>query len=279
MNDLHPDAPTDEEAGEETGGDAGEETGEETGPFDVEGREDIDPTSARPLAMAVDGFLSYEVSDWSGESRTLLDSLLSSNGIKHFWQGTNLSVESDREADVDAIIDEVLVSATVALDTDRDKVVYEVGEWSAAMQQSLADSLAIAEVAYEWDEAGDLVIYAEDEDVVETILEAMPDDESETEAIDDGVEVQAVLGRLWQSAVHLARDPSDTASVVSVADNAEIVEHIGLPFGFEPPVWRHLVELAVTLRDGLTASGDDVWEDDAVVEAATALKDAVRPFV
>ena len=276
MNELHPEARDDEKPHEES--DEESDT-DETGPFDVEGREDIDPTSSRPVAMAGEGFLSYEVSDWSGESRSLLDSLLSSAGIKHFWQGTNLSVDAEREDEVDTIIDEVLVSATVALDTDREKVVYEVGDWSAALQQSLADSLVVAEIAYEWDEAGDLVVYANDEDAVETILDAMPDPDEQDTSADDGVEVQAVLGRLWQASVHLARDPSDTTSVVAVADNAEIIEHIGLPFGFEPPVWRHLVELATTLSDGLSATGDEAWEDDQVVEAATAVKDAVRPFV
>ena len=103
------------------------------------------------------GLRTYEVSDWSGESRSLLDVLLSSAGVRHFWQGTALSVALESEVETDAIIEEVLATATVALDADRDKAVYEVGEWSSAMQSSLATSLLVAEIPYEWDEQGDLV--------------------------------------------------------------------------------------------------------------------------
>ena len=251
----------------------------EDGPFQLAGAEDIDPTSARPVAMSGEGFLTYEVSEWSGESRSLLDSMLTSAGIQHFWQGTALSVEEQAEERVDRIIDEVLASATPSLDDDRDKCVYEVAEWSAAMQQSLAESLAVAEIAYEWDERGDLVVYAEDEDAVDTIIDAMPDPEDAERQAGAEVDVQAALSELWTAAGQLAKNPANPSAIVTTAELADTLEHAPLPFGFEPAVWRSIVEQAGGLRDGLTAVDDGAWEDDEIIEAAGTLRDVIRPFV
>lgn len=223
--------------------------------------------------------LTYEASEWSGQSRALLGSLLTSNGIGHLWQGTTLVVERSDEAAVDALIDEVHASATPALDTDAAKVVYEVGEWSAAMQTSLADTLAVADIPYEWDERGDLVVYESDEERVEAILDDMPDPDDEDRVADDGLQVQAVLGALWQATGRLAKDPADSAAVVAVAENADHLEHMALPFGFEGTSWRSIVERACTLRDLLDAEAEDEVDDEELVERSTELRNQLRPLV
>jgi hypothetical protein len=248
------------------------------GPFDLEGTEDLDPTSSRPVPLSDDGLLTYEVSEWSGESRSLLDAMLSSAGVRHFWQGTALSVDLEHEEEVDRIIDEVMASATAALDADRAKCVYEVGEWSAAMQQSLADSLVVAEIPYEWDQHGDLVVYADDEDAVDTILESMPDP-ADTERSAGEFDVQGGLSSLWTAAVQLAKNANIASATITVADLADELEHTPLPFGFEAPIWRSIVEQATALRDGLTGYEEEHWDDDRVSEAAAALRDHIRPFV
>ena len=233
-----------------------------------------------PTADA-DGLLSYEVSDWSGESRGLLDSMLTSAEIRHFWQGTTLSVAEESEAETDAIIEEVLATATVALADDRDKAVYEVGEWSTAMQTSLAESLQVAQVSYEWDERGDLVVYADDEDAVDVILEAMPDPDDSDLAPGAEVDVQAVLTAAWRASALLVKDPVHSEAVVAMAEAADTLEHVKLPFGFEAPVWRNIVELACGLRDGLTGvvADEGAWTDDEVTDAAAQVRDAIRPYV
>jgi len=248
------------------------------GPFELGGTEDLDPTSSRPVPLHDEGLLTYEVSEWSGESRSLLDAMLTSADIRHFWQGTALSVDEDREDEVDRIIDEVLASATAALDPARAKCVYEVGEWSAAMQQSLADSLAVAEIPYEWDQQGDLLVYAEDEEVVDAILDSMPDPE-DAERLAGEFDVQGGLSSLWTATTQLAKNANTASATITVTDLADQLEHTPLPFGFEPPVWRAIVEQATALRDGLTALDDDRWDDDRVSEAAAALRDRIRPFV
>ena len=224
--------------------------------------------------------LSYECSEWSGESRSLLDSMLTTNGIRHSWQGTTLGVAQASEALVDALIDEVLATATPSLDDGRARVVYEVGTWSAALQTSLADSLIVADIPYEWDERGDLVVYEDDEDRVEEILDSMPDPEDEELSSADGVAVQDLLSKLWTAAGHLAKRPSDADAVVDAAETSAALERLALPFGFEPAAWRKLVGLGVTLREQLTEEDpDEQVSDETLVETATTLRDLLRTYV
>src|SRR5664279_6039887 len=58
-----------------------------------------------------DDHLTYDCSDWAGESRALLDAMLSSADIRHTWLGTVLEVPTDEEDRVDAVIDEVMNAA------------------------------------------------------------------------------------------------------------------------------------------------------------------------
>lgn len=227
-----------------------------------------------------DDGLTYDCTEWSGESRALLDELLSSAGVRHAWQGTVLGVSPEDEAQVDALIDEVIASASAALDPERDKVVYEVAAWSAAMQSSVAESLTVADIPYEWDDAGDLVVYADDEDRVEEIFEQLPDPDDPELASDESVNVQDLLSALFVSAGDLARKPRDAAAVVGVADVAEQLEHLSLPFGFEPAVWKNLVGLATNLRDALVAEeGESALEDDELRTLAAELRDTLRRYV
>jgi hypothetical protein len=230
--------------------------------------------------VLVDDQLTYDCTAWAGESRTLLDAMLGSAGVVHTWQGTVLGVPVDEEARVDAIIEEVMAAATLALDPTRDKVAYEVGTWSAALQSTLAEALTVAGVPYEWDVNGDLVIYADDEERAEEIFDGLPDPDDPELSSDDGVAVQDLLSTLFVAAGHLARRPTDADSVVHVVDTTDQLERLSLPFGFESAVWRNLVALAAGLRDALTEDDEDAQLDDAELrERASAVRDTLRQYV
>lgn len=223
--------------------------------------------------------LSYDVAEWSRESRALLDSLLGSSDITHGWQGTTLLVRSDDAVEVDALIDEAQASAARSLDIDQERVVYAVGGWSARTQTTLAQSLAEADIAYQWDENGDLVIYAADEDAVEEIFDGI-DTEDEDEGSDDGIVVTETLSRLWEAAGALAHKPKNADAIVAVADTSVEMEALALPFGFEPNVWHTLVDSAVAMRMALENDDpDSQWSDDDLKEGATELRDLLRPYV
>ena len=231
-------------------------------------------------ATEFDDHVDYEIADWSGQSRALLDSMLTTEGIEHIWQGTTLSVRVDDESATDALIDVVTQTASQGLDPDRARVVYEVGAWSAAMQTSLAEALGIAEVSFEWDENGDLVVYEDDEEAVEEILDAMPDPDDPDVLDTDGVDVQDVLSRLWEAAGTLAKRPTDSEAVLVAIDCGDRIERIALPFGFESAVWRDIVAKTLALRAALDSDNeDDQLSDDELQAGCADLHRQLRTYI
>jgi hypothetical protein len=219
--------------------------------------------------------LAYDCASWAGETRSLLRSLLVSNGIRHAWQGTTLHVREEDEAEVDALVDEVAGSALPALDPDAPKVIYEVAEWPVSLLTQLAEALTQSDVAYEWDERGDLVVLEADEERVGVLLDDLPEaDESEI-ASDDGVAVHELLDAVFLSSGRLARNGSDASGTVALVEAAAVIEQVAVPFGFEPAQWRHLVGLVQQLRDSL--EGED--SDAEVASTAATVRDLVRRYI
>lgn len=241
------------------------------------------------------GQLAYDCAAWAGESRGLLASLLNTADIAHAWQGTTLTVRDEDEEAVDGLIDEVLAAARPALDPDAPKLVYEVGEWPVSLQTELADALTAADVPYEWDERGDLVVREQDEDAVAAVLDELPEPDDDEISADDGVAVHELFDSLFMAADRLARHPADASATVSVVDDAEVISRVALPFGFESAQWRRLVAEVAALRAAVSGEpvpslGDDDAADpdqDAGVEAddetirslAAALRDHLRQYV
>ena len=92
------------------------------------------------------------------------------------------------------------------------KAVYEVSGWSAALQTELVEALSDAAVPFEWNVDGDLVVHASDEDQVDQLLDALPDDPEG--GADDGLVLHEVLDRLFVAADRLGRKPFMLAGVV-----------------------------------------------------------------
>lgn len=240
----------------------------------------VDAEMVEVDATEFDDHVDYEIAEWSGQSRALLDSMLETEGIDHIWQGTTLSVRVADEAATDSLIEIVTQTASQGLDPDRARVVYEVGTWSAAMQTSLAEALGIAEVAFEWDENGDLVIYEDDEEEVEGILDAMPDPDDPDAVDTDGVDVQDVLSKLWGAVGTLAKRPTDSDAVLEAIDAANQIEHIGLPFGFESAIWRDIVGKTLALRAALDSDNeDDQLSDDELQDGCADLHRQLRAYI
>ncbi|MFZ4516863.1 MAG: hypothetical protein ACOYOP_00620 [Microthrixaceae bacterium] len=252
---------------------------------DDEGTDRADPADVGEWEEVVgpdDDEVTYDCTTWAGESRAMLAALLDSRGIDHVWQGTEVSVHEDDEEAVDALIEDVLASARPALDPTADKVVFEVGTWPAALQTSLADALTVAELPYEWDEQGDLVVYAEHEEEVEAIVEQLPDPDDAELSADDGLAVHELLDRLFVAADRLVRRPDDAAGVVGLVNATGELERTSLPFGFEPPQWRRLVGAAVRVRDALEATDPEdpaALDDAALAEAADDVRALLRQYV
>lgn len=227
-----------------------------------------------------DGQLAYECASWAAESRGLLESLLNSRDIPHAWQGTTVTVREEDEDAVDDLIDDVLASARPALDPKAPKLVYEVGVWPVALQTELVDQLTAADVPYEWDEQGDLVVRESDEAEVEAVLELLPDPDAGGLSSDDGVAVHEVLDELFMSSDRLAKHATDASATVAVVEVTARLEQMALPFGFEPAQWRRLVTTAQHVRDAIEPPEDAEPVTDAEIsERAVAARDAVRQYI
>lgn len=253
---------------------------EEAGDTDATGT-DVTESDASPeesdagLAMiAEDGHAVYDLSEWSSQSRRLLATLLGSTSVVHSWLGTVLEVPAAELERTEELIAEVRATEEVGLDPEAPKLVYEVGGWSPALQSMLADALGDADIAYEWDASGDLVVYEEDEAAVEAIFDGLPDDD---ESADDGIAAQDLLTALFVAVSDLARRPRDAGAVVGAAAATERLSGLGVPFGFDRRTWEALVGAAESLRSLLDS--DRSVSDDEVAEAAAALRDRVRQYV
>src|SRR4051794_7658676 len=60
--------------------------------------------------------IAYELSEWSPESRTLLDQLLVGDSVPHVWESGTLVVDQANEAKTDLLVDQVEVSQQPTLD-------------------------------------------------------------------------------------------------------------------------------------------------------------------
>ncbi|MFM7064591.1 MAG: hypothetical protein ACKO04_14045 [Actinomycetes bacterium] len=242
--------------------------------------EDVGTAGTVSVAGTADGRITYDATPWAAESRTMFTSLLEAEGVAHVWQGTEVTVHESDEDVVDRLVAEVLAAAAPALDPAAPKVVYGVAGWSAALQTELVDALTDASVPFEWNVEGDLVVLAADEEQVEALLDALPDDE-DGGGDDDGLLLHETLDRLFVAADRLARRPNDARATVEAVEGSAALSAMSIPFGFDAPAWERLVGQAAALASALDG-GDETGppEDDAgVAEVAGALRALVAQYV
>ncbi|MET0739021.1 MAG: hypothetical protein ABW035_12145 [Acidimicrobiales bacterium] len=218
--------------------------------------------------------VDYELDEWSTESRELLDRLLTTNDVNHAWQGGTLSVAADHQRMVEELIGEVEATLLPALDPEAEKVVYEVAEWSPEDRADLTDALADEGVRYVFDDMGDLVVEAIDEDRVDTLIDELTEGE---DVVDEDIpEATEVLSGLFVAADKLRKSPRDGKAILAAREQAEAVIALPAPYGFERRTWAQIGLRAGALRVLLE---EDAPDDEVVSEAAEALRDLLHPMV
>lgn len=234
------------------------------------------------LDLPEDDQLVYELGEWSSSRRTLLESLLGADGIAHAWEAADLVVHVDDEARVDALVEAIEqggvadAGSSEQAGLEGDQLVYELDEWSPSDRQRLAEQLTEAGVPFVWDSSDALVVSADDEDAVESILDAIeyPDALDAVDDADVDDTAQETLSELFLASDRLMHDPDDEDGIEGLLRAAGAVEAVGVPYGLAAATWEAVVAHAAGLRDGITAD-----DDDAVVERATALRSLLRPYV
>jgi hypothetical protein len=222
----------------------------------------------------------YDLDDWSREGRQLLERVLVAAEVPHVWQGGVVVIRRADEERVDEMIDEVQVATLPTLPPGGERVLYEVAEWAHEAKFRLSDALDAAGYPWEWDGMGDLVVDAEDEDAVDTVIDRLDLDADDTDPVDsagDGLLAADVLNELFVAADRLRRNARDHQGVLAVVDRVEDLEALALPYGFDKPAWQELVDGGVALR-ALFEADEDV-ADELINEEAAAYRQKLHRYI
>lgn len=253
------------------------------------------PSAAPPgPATPEDAHLEYELDDWDGASRVMLEQLLVAGNVPHAWQGGRLVVPERTEDLVDAYVEQVEVATGPRLDPDAEQVAFDLEGWSDDLVDELTRVLDAEELPWELvagdGDAHELVVLAADADRVEELVDglehphALPLDDDGTG--DDGddedergeeIDPDKVLGGLFVACDRLAKDARDHQGVLGAADASRTLLAARAPYGFDRTTWTGLRERAEALLELL--EGDDPASDEVVEEAAADLRTALRPLV
>ncbi len=222
-------------------------------------------------------WLAYELHEWASESRRMLQQLVVAEEIAHAWQGTTLLVHHADEGLVDELIEEVEAAAERRLDPERETIAFEMATWSGELQAELVRRLGAAGVPHEFDAEGDLVVHAEDEDVVELMIDDIVAraDELDLEEV-EGLEINDLLSRLFLACDRLRRDVHDPDGVIGLVESGRRLAGVRTPFGFEAPAWTALREATARLVGMIEG---DAGDDDEVIELAGELRDRLQRII
>ena len=228
------------------------------------------PADAAEVGDPESGQLEYDFHGYSGESRSMLESLLLGAKIHHAWHGAVLIVGERDEAKVDELVAGVERAAHPPLDPEAETVGYELGELSDDEVSFLTEALEEAEVDYGFDAEGDLEVYATDEERVDSLMDKLVE-AGKAEAFGpglEGVDPHKVISHLFLASDRLARNPRDRKGTKELKRFGADVFRLSLPFGFEAKVWRSLLDQVGELREAV--------EGDASPEEISAAADAAR---
>ena len=161
-------------------------------------------------------------------------------------------------------------------DEGPDELLFELESWPAEDRVGLGVSLNDAGVAWRWEPGPVLVVREFDEAIVEDLLDDAEggDDWEDIEGEEADEAAQGAMSDLFLAADRLVHSPGSATLVAEVARLEAVVADSAPPFGVDPAVWDEIGELAA----GLLGAGEDA-DDDAVEQAAAALREYLRPYV
>ncbi len=240
---------------------------------------DVAPTTADDVGDAGDDQMAYELHEWTGQGRSLLDGMLSRLNVEHAWQGATLIVrEADEEA-VDASIAEIEVVAMPTLDPAEPTIVYELDELDDQQHGRLLRRLGDGGLNHAFDGNGDLFVYERDEAKVDEIFSGLEQADLSEREFGEGISEDplSVITDMFVALTRLRKRPNEGKSVVNVVETAQLIEQMRLPYGMGVDVWSSVVDQSADLSDLLTS--DEVVGNDEVEEKAAALHGLLRRLV
>ncbi len=177
-----------------------------------------------------------------------------------------------------------------------DEVVYDLADWDEGRRRTLARLLSDEGVTYRWDLMAEpatssgvtsgpqcppslsteLVVAERHADLVEELIDELDHPDALDAEEDDGDDVGAeVLSALYVAADVLCGAPAHAQAAEELLVAAGAVQELEAPYGLDPVTWGELEGLAHRLAGRLREGADD----EAIVAAARALRQAVHPLV
>lgn len=238
------------------------------------------PQVAEEVGDVDDDQLAYELHEWSGQGRSILDGMLTRSLIAHAWQGATLIVKETDEAAVDEAIAQTEVMEMPTLDLTEPTVVYELGDLDDDQHARLLRRMSTAAVSHAFDQKGDMFVYERDEEQVDGFFEGLDVADASERTFGPGVpgvNPVDVIGDLFVASGKLNKKPADSRAVLAFMTTADIVEQMSLPYGFNVEQWSQVVDGANELADGL--EGDDRYSSAEVEELSGALQGLLRTMI
>jgi hypothetical protein len=174
---------------------------------------------------------------------------------------------------VERIMDQVEDDLSVSLDPDIEQIAYDLSTWDDATRDRLLDVLEDEAVPYGMD-GDELFVHEIDEQRVDEMIDAIVHPGADPPDVEAAA--PEVMGELFVAADRLVHDPTDAEGTLELIEAIRLAGSSPAPYGMDPVWW-----------DGVLAHADQITvlldtptpDDDAVVEAATTLRDALRPYV
>jgi hypothetical protein len=240
-----------------------------------------------PLELPDEDQLIYDLAGWSLGLRAAAVEALAEAGIPHAWAGTDLVMHARHEALADAVLDaverqgraegEVIddgatagadVSERPAVTRSDGELEYELPEWSDADRAAIDSALEAAAIPFRWEEPARLVVPADREAAVDTVLDRI-------EAAVDEAGGDSPLAELFLAVDEIEHKPNNRDAVLELSAALDRAEGSPLPYGMSPDAWDNVLDGVSDLLD-LALDSDDA--DDVRANAA-GLRDRLRPYV
>ena len=219
----------------------------------------------------------YNLTGWTFDQRAELAETLAERGVPHVWEGDELVVPEQIEADIDVLFEELEAEIgpfpVPLLDDGEGVTEFGLDEWPAADIDLLTASLVEAEIPHRW-EGRTLFVAADAEHTVDDLLDAI--EAGEVASIDEAAEApDGALHDLYVAADRLSRDASDASARTSLLELAPKLSPQAPPFGLAVRAWALIVSRAQQLETAFHTG----QESTVIATAADELRTACRPYV
>jgi hypothetical protein len=219
----------------------------------------------------------YDVSGWSIDQRAELSEALAEADLAHVWEGEEVVVPEELEAEVDALferLEAVLGPFPVPLDPEDPGVEYGLDEWPAPDRQTLAQALVESEIPHRWD--GSMLIVATDAEAsVDDLLDGIEQGTVVVAGVDGGAP-DGALDTLFAAADRLARDPDDRTGREDLSDLVPRLAPAAPPYGMSVATWARIIDAGHAVTD---LTDDEASSSSDIIGAAQELRSLVRQYV